>query len=55
MGVSSRTGKNIKSTKIPLCVCNNVASFEEFSVLANGTNEFGIKLQESFLILRDGP
>ena len=29
---------------IIMLVCNNVASFEYFSVLANGTNDFRIKL-----------
>ena len=52
------TGKNIKSTKILLCVrdhllvSDNIVSFEDFSVLANGTNEFRIKLQENLLIHR---
>ena len=60
MGVSARTGKNIKSTKNSavrdhMLVCNNIVSFEDFSVLANGTNDFRIKLQESLLIHRDGP
>ena len=53
MGVSARTGKNIKSTKNSavhdhMLVCNNIVSFEDFSVLANGTNDFRIKLKESF-------
>ena len=57
--VSARTGKNIKSTKNSavrdhMLVCNNIVSFEGFSVLANGTNDFRIKLQESLLIHRDG-
>ena len=60
MRVSARTGKNIKSTKNSavrdhMLVCNNSVSFEDFSVLANGTNSFRIKLQESLLIIRDGP
>ena len=60
MGVSARTGKNIKSTKNSavrdhMLVCNNIVSFEDFSVLANGTNDFRIKLQESLLIHRDEP
>ena len=38
-----------------MLVCNNNVSFEDFSVLANGTTEFRIKLQESLLIHRDGP
>ena len=59
MGVSARTGKNIKSTKNSavrdhMVVCKNTVSFGDFSVLANGTNDFRIKLQESLLIHRDG-
>ena len=60
MGVSGCTGKNIKSTKSSavrdhMLVCNNIVSFEDFSVFANETNDFRIKLQESLLIHRDGP
>ena len=60
MGVSAHTGKNIKSTKNSavrdhMYVYNNIVSFEDFSVMANGTNDFRIKLQESLLIHRDGP
>ena len=59
MGVSAHTGKNIKSTKNStvldhMLVYNNIVSFEDFSVLANGTSDFRIKLQESLLIHRDG-
>ena len=55
MGVFSLTGKNIKSTKSAavrdhMLVCDNVVSFEEYSVLANGINYFRKKLQESLLI-----
>ena len=51
MGVSARTSKNTKSTKNcavrdHILVCNNIVSFEDFSVLANGTNDFRIKLQK---------
>ena len=60
MTVSSLTGKNIKSTKNSavrdhMLVCNNTVSFEDISVLVNGTNDFRTKLLESFLIHRDGP
>ena len=49
---SVHTGKNIKSTKNSavhdyMSVCNNVASFEDFSVLADETNDFRIKLQHT--------
>ena len=59
MGVSACTGKNIKSTKNSavldhILVCNSIVSFEDFSVLSNGTNDFRIKLQEILLIHRDG-
>ena len=51
MGVSARTSKNNKSTKNfavrdHILVCNNIVSFEDFSVLANGINDFRIKLQK---------
>ena len=44
MGVSGCTGKNIKSTKSSavrdhMLVCNNIVSFEDFSVLVNGTSQ----------------
>ena len=50
MRVSTRTNKNIKSTKHSavrdhMLVCNNIVSFKDFPVLATGTNEFRIKLQ----------
>ena len=32
-----------------------IKSLEDFSVLANGTNDFRIKLQESLLTHRDAP
>ena len=31
-----------------MLVCNNIVSIEDISVLANGTNNFRTKLQESF-------
>ena len=56
MGVSVRVGKNINSAvRNHMLLCNNIVSFEGFSVLANGTNDFRIKLQESLLIHRHGP
>ena len=60
MGISACAGENIKSAKNAaardhMLLCNNVVSFEYFSVLANGTNDFRIKLQESHLMHRDGP
>ena len=60
MGVSARAGKNIKATKNSavrdhMVVFNSIVTFEDFSVLTNRTNDFGIKLQESLLIHRDGP
>ena len=60
MGVPARTGKNIKSTKnsavhYHMVVCTNIVSFENIFLLANGTNDFRTKLQESLLIYLDGP
>ena len=55
-GVSARTRKNNMSTKISavrdhMSVYNNTMSFEDFSVLANGTIDSRVKLKES----RDSP
>ena len=60
MGASARKGKNIKSTiNSVVCdhmlICNNIVSFEGFSGLANGTNDFRIKLEESLLVHHDRP
>ena len=60
MGVSPRTGKSIKSIKNSIVrdhmlFCNNIVSFEDFSGLANRTNDFRMKMQESLLIHFDGP
>ena len=38
-----------------MLVSDNVVSFEDFSVLSTGCNDFRIKLKESLLIHRDGP
>ena len=35
--------------------CNNISSFEEFNILANGYYKFVLKLKESLLIKRDRP
>ena len=37
-----------------MIACNNIVSFENFYVLANGSNNFKAKLQEILLIHRDG-
>ena len=60
VGVSAGTGKNIKCTKNSavrdhMLVCNKAVSFEDFSLLANGTNDFRINLQEILLVHRHGP
>ena len=38
-----------------MLITNNIMSFADFSVLANGTSNFKIKLQENILIHLDGP
>ena len=58
MGASA--SKNIKSTKNSavldhMVLCDTIVSFEDFCVLANGTNDFRMKFRESLLIHRDGP
>ena len=35
--------------------CNNIPSFEEFTILTNGNNKFGLEIKESLLIKRDRP
>ena len=37
-----------------MLVCDKIASFEDFSALANGNDKFRIKLQESLLKHCDG-
>ena len=59
MAVCEHTGKNIKSTKISpvrddMLVCNSFLSFEEFSVLANGTSGLRVTVKEIFLIHCNG-
>ena len=51
----SKMSSKSSAVRDHVLICNNIASFKDFSVLANGTNEFRIKLQESLLIHRDGP
>ena len=51
----SKMSSKSSAVRDHVLICNNIVSFEDFSVLANGTNEFRIKLQESLLIHRDGP
>ena len=35
--------------------CNNIPSFEEFTILTNGNNKFDLEIKESLLIKRDRP
>ena len=35
--------------------CNNIPSFEEFIILANGNNKFDLKTKEGLLIKQDRP
>ena len=59
MGVSIRTGKSVKPTKILRCRimldCDNKVSFEDFAVVTNDSIDFRTKFQESFLVYRDEP
>ena len=45
---------DVSAVRDHMLVCNNIVSFEDFSVLTNGTNDFRIKFQEILLIHRDG-
>ena len=35
--------------------CNNIPSFEEFTILTNGNNKFDLEIKESLLIKGDRP
>ena len=60
IGISPVTLKKIKPSKESairdhLLICNNVPSFDEFSILAHGNNRFVLEIKESLLIKRDKP
>ena len=60
IGISPLTMKKIKPSKESaicdhLLICNNVPSFDEFSILAHGNNRFVLEIKESLLIKRDKP
>ena len=60
IGISPLTFKKTKPSKESairdhLLNCNNIASFEEFTILANGNNKFALEIKESLLIKRDRP
>ena len=58
--ISPLTFKKTKPSKVSairdnLLNCNNIPSFEEFTILANGNNKFVLEIKESLLIKRDRP
>ena len=60
IGISPLTFKKTKPSKESairdhLLNCNNIPSFEEFTILANGNNKFVLEIKESLLIKRDRP
>ena len=60
IGISLLTWKKIKPSKESaisehLSICNNIPSFDEFSILAHGNNRFVLEIKESLLIKRDKP
>ena len=60
IGISPLTSKKTKPSKESairdhLLICNNVPSFDEFSILAHGNNRFVLEIKESLLIKRDKP
>ena len=60
IGISPLTFKKTKPSKESairdhLLNCNNIPSFEKFTILANGNNEFVLEIKESLLIKRDRP
>ena len=60
IGISPLTFKKTKPSKESairdhLLNCNNIPSFEEFTILASGNNKFVLEIKESLLIKRDRP
>ena len=58
IGISPLTFKKTKPSKESairdhLLNCNNIPSFEEFTILANGNNKFVFEIKESLFIKRD--
>ena len=60
IGISPLTFKKTKPSKESairdhLLNCNNIPSFEEFTILANGNNKLVLEIKESLLVKRDRP
>ena len=60
IGISPLTFKKTKTSRESvirdhLWNCNNILSFEEFTILTNRNNKFVLEIKESLLIKRDRP
>ena len=60
IGISPLTFKKVKpsaesSIRDHLLFCNHDPSFDDFTILAQGTNKFLLEIKESLLIKRDKP
>ena len=60
IGISPLTFKKTKPSKesaihYHLLNCNNIVSFEEFTILTNGNNKLVLEIKESLLIKQDRP
>ena len=60
MGSSSLAFKKFKPSKEsairdPLLNCNNIPSFDEFTILAYEHHKYTLEIKESLLIKRDRP
>ena len=60
IGISPLTFKKVKpsaesSVRDHLLFCNHDPSFDDFTILAHGTNKFLLEIKESLLIKRDKP
>ena len=58
--ISSLASKKMKPSKESaicdhLLNCNNIPSFEDFTILTNGNNKFVLEINKSLLIKRDRP
>ena len=57
IGLSPPTRKQVKSSSVAdhLLLCNNSASYGDFSILTRENKKFLLELKESLLIMRDKP
>ena len=60
IGISFLTSRKVKPSKEVairnhLLICNNIPSFDEFTILADGHHKYILEIKESLLIMRVRP